>query len=352
MRISYLFGILLLSTTLLWAQVPETASLRPANLVKSAERSGEAFQPTSLFNLNGQESDISSHPILSRALHQGTLLDLKPEVLENFNQSGAEAIALEVPTHEGTKTLKLVQVQIMEPGMKVRTSSLGDVVINPGLHYRGVIEGHDNSIVAISIYDNEVMGFFSSPLLSGNYVIGKLDEENSTQHIVYNELDLKSPKGFGCATVPDGGGYEPADLLPQPLTEDLSDCVKLYFELDYNVYQNQGSNVQTATNWITGLFNQSITLYANESINMEMSDLFIWTSSSPYSGSSSNMLAQFKSQISSMNGDLGHLISYISSSAGGIAAGFLVSVIAILTTLFVSLRQIHPSVRYLPIHVL
>lgn len=322
MRISYLLCILLLSTTFVWAQVPEGAQYTPASLVENAARQGQVFQPTSFFDLNRQESDVSTHPILSRALHQGTLLSLRQESLNSFVEEAAPSILLEVPTLEGTHTLKLVQVEIMEPGLKVRTSSLGEVDIDPGLHYRGVVDGQTNSIVAISIFENEVMGYFSAPNLSGNYVIGKIVEENTTQHIVYNELDLKSPRGFGCATLPDGEGYDPADLLPQPLSEALTDCVRLYFELDYNVFQNQGSNVQTATNWITGMFNQSITLYANENINMVLSDLFIWTSSSPYSGGSSTMLSQFKSQISSMNGDLGHLVSYISSSAGGIAAGF------------------------------
>ena len=54
---------------------------------------------------------------------------------------------------------------------------------------------------------------------------------------------------------------------------------------------------------------------------MQISQILAWTTTSPYSsGSSSGMLSDFQANISSINGDLGHLVSY--QASGGIAAGF------------------------------
>ena len=272
--------------------------------------------------MNSQRSTIANHPVLSRALNDGTLLDLKEKDIAEFRRFAAPFISMKVPTHEGNYYLRLVKVDIMTPGLVVRTSSMGNLDVDLGTHYRGVIENHNNSLVAISIFEDEVMGFFSSDEINGNYVIGKLKGDNeAAQHIAYRESDLKLTRGLDCYTEDDGEEYDPAMLLPraQSPTEDVGDCVNVYVEVDYNYYQNYGANT---TSNITGMFNQAITIYANENINMEISDLFIWTSSSPYSGSASTMRTQFQNQTTSMNGDLGHLVSYSTSGGSGIAAGF------------------------------
>ncbi len=307
----------------MFAQVPENAPGTPASLV-----AGQAsFQSLSVFQQDKTEADVSSHPILSRALVKGTLLDVKPSVLATFKAQPSEGITLDIPTIEGTKSLKLVQVQVFEPGIKIRTSSMGELDFDPGIHYRGVVEGHANSIAAISFVGDEVMGFFSSPQMKGNYVIGKLKDENATQHIVYNELDLKGTRGFGCYTEFDGQGYEPADLLPQPLTETAigGNCVRVYVEVNYNVYTNQGSSVSNVNDFIAGIFNEAFTLYANEMIPMYISSIFIWTSPSYFNGGAESMRDEWQDSLMagwSFDGDIGHLISNRSSGAGGIAAGF------------------------------
>jgi hypothetical protein len=323
MRTTYFLCVLFLFSAFgAWAQAPEFGQYRPATLVNDAINAGEFFPTTSLFEMNGQETDVANHPVIKRALDKGTLLNLRQNNLTRLIEKPTQTISLEIPTHEGTQVLNLVKVDVVKPGVKVRTSSLGEIEMDFGLHYRGVVHGHTNSLVAISIFGDEVMGFFSSDEINGNYIVGRINEENSTQHIVYNEADLKTPMAFGCFTEDDGRGYEASQLLPRSASEDVGDCVNVYVEVDYNYYQNYGSSTTTTTNNITGMFNQSITIYANENINMEVSDIFIWTSTSPYSGSASTMRTQFQNQTSSINGDLGHLISYSTSGGGGIAAGF------------------------------
>lgn len=313
--------ILLLACLGLRAQLPEFAPHRPATLVQNAERASQNFQAPSLFEMNGTEATISSDPVLRRALRKGTLLNLRKPAMRTFNQNPAENIRLQIPTHDGTFTLKLVEVNIIDKNLPVRTSSQGNVQVNYGHHYQGVVEGHTNSLVAISIFDSQISGFFASDEINGNYVVGKLMDENTEDHIVYHDGDLLEPVSFGCFTEHTGEAYTPSQLLPRPPQEDAGDCVLVYCELDYNVYTANGSSLQATTDYLVGLFNQSVTLYANESIAMGISEIFIWTSVTPYSGSAESIRDDWQANNNSMNGDLGHYLYWQSSGGSGIAAG-------------------------------
>lgn len=322
MRFSYFLSLTLLLFGLgMDAQVPEFAPHRPATLVQNAERAQMNFQTTSLFDVSGTEATIASDPVLSKAITKGTLVTLKQNTLTRLNSAPVNTLRLTIPTTEGNQVLKLVKVKIVDPNLKVRTSSMGDVSVNWGTHYRGVVEGHTNSIAAISIFENEVSGMFSSDQLNGNYVLGKIQAERNGEHIVYNDRDLLEARGFGCLTKDDGEAYKPSDLLPPPPTEDAGDCVLVYLEIDENVYDANGDDLQATTNYVVGLFNQSVTLYANESINMGINEIFIWTSPTPYSGSAEEIRDDWQANNDAMNGDLGHYLYWQSSGGSGIAAG-------------------------------
>ena len=55
---------------------------------------------------------------------------------------------------------------------------------------------------------------------------------------------------------------------------------QVYIEADYQLYQNKGS-VSNTVNYLTGVFNNSATIYANDGITVENSEIFVWTSDDP-----------------------------------------------------------------------
>ncbi len=72
---------------------------------------------------------------------------------------------------------------------------------------------------------------------------------------------------------------------------------------------------------MTGVFNQSAAIYSNESVPISISEIFVWTSTSPYNGTSSGVqLNQFQNTRTSFNGDIAHLVDL--QNQGGVAAGF------------------------------
>jgi hypothetical protein len=315
MKKSFLSILLVLVTGWALAQRP----LKPAELVTWAKGNGLAFvQANDL--VQASATPFSSRNGLQAEVTDAVLLDLDATVSARFATDAPEAMVLALPLPGGLQAeLELVKVDIFAPGFFVNsTDHPGPIDVPLGAHYRGVIKGVPGSLAAISVFDEEIAGIFSAPR-AGNYVIGKLQQGTARTHIVYNDKDLVGRSDFACGTEDDGRGYTESQLLPQPATRALTDCIRNYFEVDADIVSNKGG-VSGATSYITGAFNQMAILYANESMNFTLSQVFCHTTS-PYTGTTSSaMLSQFQTRTSAINGDLGHLVSY--KASGGIAAGF------------------------------
>ena len=107
-----------------------------------------------------------------------------------------DQLTLEIPTAHGSVALDLVRAEILSSGFSLVTASTGAPVEHvQGVHYRGIIAGQENSLAAISIFPDEVMGFVSDA--TGNHVLGKL-EGDTDAHIYYAERDLTAPPVFEC----------------------------------------------------------------------------------------------------------------------------------------------------------
>ena len=284
-------------------------SLKPKDLVAN-----QSQKPTHVdFLSTSTNRDIK----VPADLETYDLFDLKPEIISQILDQDLDYLEVNIPTQKrSAMTLQLVKADILSgDGYVTELPSGNTVKVNHGKHYRGIIKGKETSIVALSIFEDQVMGLITDN--GENVILAKL--EDAPQHIVYESKDLPTNTVFECGTEDPITNYTEADLHdPHHGTRALDDCVSLYFEVDYDIYQDKGSNTTNVTNFITGLFNQVATMYANENINVVMSPLNIWTSTSPYNGStSSDMLNQFLANTGSFDGDLAMLLSY--QASGGIA---------------------------------
>ena len=302
---------------------PPQAQNRPkavTQLVSDAKRAGRDFPRVEPFNRQTRSAAAARR----RAVKDGSILQLRPNALADLVNSHAPTLTLHLPTFGGPPVdLELVQVDIFAEGFNVVTSDSNGqpVPFERGVHYRGVVKGIEDSFAVISIFKNEVIGTYSSPT-AGNFVLGKLAGNNPARdHILYAEKDLLGsipvdcdmPDDAGLPPPGDGGGDDPPPEAPVR-------CIKVYIEADFDLFQNKGS-VNDTVNYMTGVFNQSAALYSNEGIPLTISQIFVWTVPSPYTGGDSGtQLAQFQSTRTSFNGDVAHLVDL--QNQGGIAAGF------------------------------
>jgi hypothetical protein len=117
--------------------------------------------------------------------------------------------------------------------------------------------------------------------------------------------------------------------LPKKTTQTIQNTlsnrwVTIYFEVDFNIYENLGSNTTATTNWITSVYNNVQTLYSNDGISTALKSIFIWTEQDPYEGVGDNSgayLNAFHEQRPIFDGDLGGLVGVDDGPLGGVAAG-------------------------------
>jgi len=292
-------------------------------MIANAKRSGRDFPAAEPFDR--QTRSVANEAIRRRALKAGTILQLRQNALAELVNKNAPSLTLRLPTFGGPPVeLELIQVNLFALGFNVVTSSSqGEpVAYQRGLHYWGVMKGVENSFAAISVFKNELVGSYSSAK-GGNFVLGKLGGNNPRRdHILYAESDLTTTMpayeemGDG-ETEDDGTAYagEEFDTAPAVVTR----CVKIFLETDFDLFQNRGS-VQETVNFVTAVFNQSAALFSNEGIKISISEIFVWTTPSPYwGGNSQTQLQQFQNFRTSFNGNLAQLLDL--QNQGGIAAG-------------------------------
>jgi hypothetical protein len=289
-------------------------------LVDNAKKAGRNFPLAEPFN--PQTRSAAADAAQRRAVRAGTVLQLRQNALADLVKRNEQSLTLRLPTFGGPPVeLELVQVNLFASNFRVTTSDSqgAPVATENGVHYWGTIKGSEGSLAAISVFKNEVIGFYSSEK-EGNFVIGKLGGNNPRRdHILYAEKDLTGSIPVDCDMPDDNNAYS-ADQLDTSSTAQVTRCVKVFIETDFDLFQNKGS-VNETVNYMTGVFNQSAALYSNEGIPISISEIFVWTSPSPYTGGDSfTQLAQFQNTRTSFNGDVAHLVDL--QNQGGVAAGF------------------------------
>lgn len=257
--------------------------------------------------------------IVSGALNHVSLMQVSLQDLAGLHQAELPGILLQLPGPDGeVRELELLRVDILGPGFTAVASS-GASSEHQGLHYRGQLRDQPGSLAAISIFDNGLMGMFVDA--SGQtYQLGALENDPET-YVLYNSNDLRTQMPLHCdadedALVPGSGD--------EPVAGDRGvgcKTVQIYFECDYKLYTDKGSNLTNAVNYVTGLFNQVATLYANDNVGVAISQVYVWTSPDPYQAytNTSAVLTAFRNtRGTNHNGNLAHFLS-TRSLGGGIA---------------------------------
>jgi hypothetical protein len=284
------------------------------NQLKASGASPKEMQLVSFISTEIQQRDFNL-----KGLTKGTILGLSENAINTLLLHRNEFIQLHLPVSdqmEMTLTLKRNDIFTSDFMLTASSDPLNSIPYTPGIHYKGIVEGEPSSIVAMSVFKDQVMGLIATD--QGNFVIGRINNDPENRHIFYNDQDLNSAGGFDCQTPDEGPGYTKEQLNFISSNRDVNDCVRLYIEINNDIVTDKGG-VVPATDYITGLYNQSFILYTNESIHMMINQIFAWTTPSPYSGTAQQKLSAYQANTSFFNGDLSQLVGY---SADGVAAGF------------------------------
>lgn len=291
------------------------------------EKLNDLFSPINNYNQNltGRSSGTTISTLTSAQILN--LNTANNKLVRNTNIR----YQITIPTkNDGNILIELEPVEILSPGFQVLTPN-GEYKMEPPTFYRGRIVGKQKSFVAITATSKSFEGLIISD--NYNYTIGPIKNDSNGYHIVYKTEELPNNKSFTC---------EPAimeknklnidhhtnNTPPQTKSEIIKSLkkasamvgtVKVYMEAEYQMYVDWGYSVPYVVSQMTSIFNNVSLLFANESIDLQLSSLFVWTSTDPYAGATSLSDALYLfSQKPSFNADLAHLVT-TRNIGGGLA---------------------------------
>ncbi|MBK8550029.1 MAG: T9SS type A sorting domain-containing protein [Ignavibacteria bacterium] len=296
----------------------------------SAMKSTGEFKQIKLFIF---EKEASENDKSSSFVAKSSQLKLDDKSSSKILKDKDENILFTIPVSENNSVeIELTRSFPVSPDFVLKNKISGSIETGnykEGLHYQGIIKGKENSTAAISIFENFVMGLISDE--TGNYVLGPVKNSDNTysdNYIFYNDADLTAVNNFKC-----GVEYnEEKFILPvKELNENIQNGsldnparlpVKVYFEADYAMYLAAESNVEVLVNFITGMFNQVMTIYENESIPFVISGIGYWSGQDPYAGLDDSYLILTRfggNNRDDFEGNIAHLLSTRDAGLGGIA---------------------------------
>lgn len=267
-------------------------------------------------------SKKSQNATVNKVVENATTATINPVVLQQIQTLQPEHILLQIPYNNTQIEVKLYKVNLFTDDFQIDTNIRTNISYKKGVYYRGIINNDYTSVASFNFFENGCNGILSGDVYS-NVVIGKLDvKNNSSEYIIYEDHNFKVAPNLKCATKDDQSSVSSENDLANHKSTNTTRCVTMYFEIDYNIYLQNGSDTTNTTNWMTSVFNNVQTLYNNDTINIALKSMYIWTTQDPYEGagtSSSDYLFLFNATRPVFNGDVGQLVGIDSGGLGGVA---------------------------------
>lgn len=293
-----------------------TAQQKVAERVQELKSAQLPFKHFSVLANAHQANDLKLEETVSSA----TLATIKLSEVQSIVNQAPETLELEIPYNGSLVLVELYKVKILHDDFHLDTDKASYVPFERGVHYRGIVKGDTSSLASMNFFQGEFNGIISNGQLS-NLVIGKLDKPGNTQeYIVYSDANLLVENISGCET-PDVTPEDDHERQYRSFSTQSTRCATVYFEMDHQLYIQNGSNVTTANNWMASVYNNVQTLFANADVSTAMKNVFIWTTPDPYTGNNStaymNAFNQFRPVF---DGDIGQLIGMDPGMLGGVAS--------------------------------
>jgi hypothetical protein len=339
-KLSYILPVVIIMLVLIFSAFDNSGDIHQVapiagkdHVNKSAElvnskKSTSSFEKVSLFN----KSTKANRSALNTFVSDASFLTVDKNSLQQINASKPSEFTLQVPLSSGSMLeVELVKVSLIPEDFKIRILGLAGNTyesFKPGLYYQGIIKGNNSSIATLSIFENNVMGIFSTE--NGNYVLGSVKDANNkltNEYILYNDIDALNKPDFHCGV---GDAYN--KYYKDPIKHSVNgnensrttSPVNIDFTCDYQMYLDNGSSVNNVGQYVTGVFLHVRTLYQNEQITVQISNISVFTAADPYrqfaTSQTPEILTLFGDNTqNNINGDLAHLLSTRTPLMGGIA---------------------------------
>lgn len=295
-----------------------------------------ALEPFQLFNVVPTLSDNIGNRIDANFLNDSTtlksylLLEANQENLNMIVNAHPNKLSVIIPiTATHSVIAELQQNRLYNQNLRIRTQSGNKVTLPKFVAYYGKILGKEKSYISIIFFPDRISCVISDVL--GNLTIGKINEFNSPSelYVSYRSSDLNVLNPFKCQISNDSlkahnKFYDKKDDVQFQTGTGECKVLAIYFELTREICVDFfNGNTQQTLEYLFTLFNGVSALYRNESILMEISEIYLWdTGNDPYSNTNiEDGLDEFEDNRFDFYGNLAHLLTthFTGSGMGGIA---------------------------------
>ncbi len=293
--------------------------LKPvAALVQLAKNRDVQFLSYRLFSMDNANLTDGIDTIVSDA----TKVELDFQVLSSLLKVKPTAMELTLPYKGKNLVLEMVQKTVLTPDFKVSIhNNTQEVKYHQGMYFRGNIKGDPNSLVALSIFENELYGMISTEN-DGNIVLGRVEKENNRKtYLVYSDKNLLKKTPLTCQNTPLADNQ--LENIKKQLTNNsaspnIDHCFRSYLEADYAFYLKKGS-VTATVDFATAIYNNVSAIFDNEQITTTVSQVDVWVTDDKYPiYSSLNTLESFRKTLgTAFKGELAHLMALGGKNLGG-----------------------------------
>lgn len=300
----YYLLLMLMTFSVLWGQ-----SMKIPQKMQELIQQKQNFVSYDLFSKN--EDPLRSTKY-QKAATDVTLLKLNDAQLAKVSKDAPSFLEFVVPYQSEEIVVQLFKQTVLTQDFQAKNEKGIPIDYEQGNYYRGIIKGDSQSLVAVSIFEDEIIGVISNAE-KGNINLGK--SQDKQDYLTYSDKNLLGASGFHCGVdelehnrkISESISYDPLAQKSQNMTEK---CVRVYYELTKITYEMNGSDETATLNWITAIHNNIATLYDNDDIQTSLSEVKIWTTQDPYDGNYEENLYDFLANTQDFNGDLGHLVNY------------------------------------------
>lgn len=289
-----------------------------ANTVMELQSQNTSFKKFHVLTPTNQTNAIAE-----TVVRNATFAKVDFTSLEKIQYEKPEYIEITIPYEGQEIDVLLYRVNIFTNGFRLRTNLQEEVPYLPGEFYRGIIKDNPSSLASFTFFDDKFMGVVSGNEFQ-NLNIGKLKTpKNKTDYIVYSDAKMNVSNDFVCDT--EDFNPEHNEMAPTTYFTDAAEtikCITMYYELDFDLFVENGNSIEETMDWFTGVYNNMQTLYDNDEIRIALNEVFIWETQDPYQGSggSGQYLGKFNEVRPVFAGDVGQLIGIYDNAGGGVAA--------------------------------
>ncbi|HSX59241.1 MAG TPA: M12 family metallo-peptidase, partial [Tahibacter sp.] len=274
----------------------ESAPDSLARTIAARKAAGNEFHEFTLLQI--QATPLAKRADVAALVSDGTLLRVDEAAVKSLLARDPQQFTLPVPGHGDLELVRVNYDDLIVEGPG------GDDLswTNTARHYQGTLKEGGRSVAAVSVFRNletgayEISGVYGTTA-EGNTLIGRIKGRNAAnEHLVYRESAVRTKSAPAVECGMDAVQHrmlEPSQTCPvepeagkplRPRAKSANeiaaagDCVRIHLEVENDVYRTHGANT---TNYATGFFNIAKSVYANESIPINLHYMKVWTTPSP-----------------------------------------------------------------------